>query len=213
MKRDKLVLVANLAKQAYNDIPDEGWNLISHEETDGQAMVSFPEDGPYDVIVSFRGTSSSKDILVDLNVFTRTPRFAEDVDKRIRVHHGFADQYDGLRERVMECMKERKRILVLGHSLGGALATICALDCALHTTSDVDCVSFGSPRTGNKTFAKYFKKNVETSVRCVHNRDIVTCLPLPLRFRHVTGAMNLRTRWFSSPVDDHMIDRYIEAFV
>ena len=44
-----------------------------------------------------------------------------------------------------------------GHSLGGALATLAAMDirkaCPDVATLDISCYTFGAPRTGNHAFA------------------------------------------------------------
>lgn len=69
-------------------------------------------------------------------------------------------------------------VFVTGHSLGGALATLCALD--LHITlgiPDVRVVSFGSPRVGNYVFAKWFEEEIGPHWRFTHNRDIVPSVP------------------------------------
>lgn len=69
-------------------------------------------------------------------------------------------------------------VFVSGHSLGGALATLCALD--LKTTlnlTDVRVVSFGSPRVGNYVFAQWFEREIGPHWRFTHNRDIVPSLP------------------------------------
>ena len=53
----------------------------------------------------------------------------------------------------LECLK----LLVAGHSLGGALATLAALDvknlCKAREQLDVTLYTFGAPRTGNHAFA------------------------------------------------------------
>ncbi len=51
-----------------------------------------------------------------------------------------------------------------GHSLGGALATLAALDarraCPDATKLDISCYTFGAPRTGNHAFAREYNKAV-----------------------------------------------------
>jgi len=37
--------------------------------------------------------------------------------------------------------------------------------------------NYGSPRLGNKNFAKYFSKILPDSIRIVHDRDVVPHLP------------------------------------
>ena len=50
------------------------------------------------------------------------------------VHNGFQEQYESLRDNLRQkCVEyaeifEPEEILVTGHSMGGALATLCAID-------------------------------------------------------------------------------------
>lgn len=43
--------------------------------------------------------------------------------------------------------------------------------------ADVRCITFGSPRVGNRPFKQAFHSLVGTSFRCVHGRDPVPTLP------------------------------------
>jgi len=51
-----------------------------------------------------------------------------------------------------------------GHSLGGALATLAALEarraCPDTTKLDISCYTFGAPRTGNHAFAREYNAAV-----------------------------------------------------
>jgi triacylglycerol lipase len=51
-----------------------------------------------------------------------------------------------------------ERVVVCGHSLGGALATLCASDLAgyLGAKCAVSSYTFGSPRVGNAVFASEY---------------------------------------------------------
>lgn len=49
-------------------------------------------------------------------------------------------------------------------SLGGALATLCALDLKLNFGArDVRLYTYGSPRVGNSVFAEWFESQIEAS--------------------------------------------------
>ena len=58
------------------------------------------------------------------------------------------------------------QILVTGHSLGGAVATLAAFDIARSADrlgiakEQVMCTTFGAPRTGNQAFADLFNRTV-----------------------------------------------------
>lgn len=69
-------------------------------------------------------------------------------------------------------------VFVAGHSLGGALATLCAMDLKLRLKiNDVRLVTFGSPRVGNNVFAHWFDEYIAPHWRFTHNRDVVPSVP------------------------------------
>jgi predicted lipase len=76
---------------------------------------------------------------------------------------------------------------VIGHSLGGAMASICALEMRLAVgVETVRVTTFGSPRVGNPKFHDLFKRVMDRSMRFTHNNDIVPSVPtLMMGFQHV----------------------------
>ena len=57
-----------------------------------------------------------------------------------------------------------------GHSLGGALSTLCAYDCARRTWRGVPRpaivhYNYGSPRVGNKAFAEQVRRHAAPNPR------------------------------------------------
>jgi triacylglycerol lipase len=103
-----------------------------------------------------------------------------------RVHGGFEDGlaavWDGLYANLQVLRKNNQPIWLTGHSRGGALAILAAaklyhLDRAM-SKAVRGIYTFGQPRMGNSTFAKFFNRN--WSGRCyrvVNNNDIVTRFP------------------------------------
>ena len=109
------------------------------------------------------------------------------------------------------------RLYVTGHSLGGALATIFALEAAASKDEDISkpvtCITSGAPKVGNLDFLKAFEVLEETrKIRCLHIanfRDIVPLSP-PIgalacghaiccqrrRFRHVGFRLKLTPKTF-----------------
>lgn len=77
---------------------------------------------------------------------------------------------------------------VLGHSMGGALAHLAALDLKImYHLQDVKVYTFGSPRVGNSVFSSFFNAHVTESWRFTHGRDIVPSVPPQLMgFHHVS---------------------------
>lgn len=75
------------------------------------------------------------------------------------------------------------KVLVTGHSLGGALATLIAAALVYNnvvSSSDLELYSFGMPRVGDKNFAYNYDKLLTNSWVIVHNRDIVPHFPICL---------------------------------
>jgi predicted lipase len=86
--------------------------------------------------------------------------------------------------------QKNKRVVFTGHSLGGALATMCgAVTKNEFPELHVSVYTFGSPRVGNKAFVNVFKA-VDVSVRCVNGSDIVCSLPF-WTYEHVHGEKRI----------------------
>jgi len=78
--------------------------------------------------------------------------------------------------------------LVTGHSLGGALATICALELKSRFAGeyDVQMINVASPRVGNHRFADLFNEYFPEALRIVFDRDVVPGVPKFLfMYKHV----------------------------
>jgi hypothetical protein len=114
------------------------------------------------------------------------------------VHSGFLSSWTAVRSEVLGNLKSLIMDLIddpelvnpalpgspvvvycTGHSLGGALAMLCAyeLSCELEGIAEIHMDSFGSPRVGNPGFTKQYDRMVPESYRVVCDRDIVTSIP------------------------------------
>lgn len=131
------------------------------------------------IIVGFRGTNPTKlhNILLDANLLTVTPY--DDVPE-VRVHKGFWKGYTNLRPQILAMLQPvadkypSYPIVVTGHSLGGALASLCAMDIARDGAAHRMVMwDLGTPRVGNTAFANYFSALVPTRFRMVWERDII----------------------------------------
>jgi hypothetical protein len=94
-------------------------------------------------------------------------------------------------------------VTVCGHSLGGALATLLALDLAANTVFSHPVVyTYGSPRTGDSLFASTFNQVVTNSYRIENRLDIVPKLPPPPVYQHVLEPYELNpVRLFPLPAE------------
>ncbi|KAK6254552.1 hypothetical protein QUC31_016282 [Theobroma cacao] len=102
------------------------------------------------------------------------------------VHHGFYTAYHNttIRPGILHAVKKAKEfygdleIMVTGHSMGGAMASFCALDLTVnHEAKNVQVMTFGQPRIGNAAFTSYYSKLVPNTIRVTNDHDIVPHLP------------------------------------
>jgi hypothetical protein len=144
--------------------------LITHESTHSFAFAAMHAEGT--ALVAFRGTQPDeiRDIATNLQ--------ANQVDwpeSGGRVHAGFARAARTLLPAVREWLNQgegagRRALVLAGHSLGGALATLTAT-----VLPPSLLVTLGAPRVGNTAFAAALSE-VEM-LRLVNGCDIVTQLP------------------------------------
>jgi hypothetical protein len=69
---------------------------------------------------------------------------------------------------------------ITGHSLGGAFATLASLHLSVEGIFPKERLylyTFGSPRVGNRIFARAVTANVKNAYRIVHDRDLVPHVP------------------------------------
>ncbi|KAI9596420.1 Alpha/Beta hydrolase protein [Syncephalis fuscata] len=146
------------------------------------------------IIIAFRGTVNFEGLVQDIRIF-QTPVGWLD-NKNVKVHIGFLSCYNALRNDVAQEVQKfiqaypQYTLTFLGHSLGGAVATLAALD-ARYTMPQMEqqLVTFGAPRVGNPEFAKLANQQLyrpandrtggflPTSIRVVHYKDLVPHLP------------------------------------
>jgi len=101
----------------------------------------------------------------------------------VKVHSGFYDSYNSIRGGVVAAVNRARgkcpscTLNVLGHSLGGAQALLCALDLTLQGLKVSSVYTFGCPRVGDPRFANWWDDVVGNHYRSVHYRDIVPHVP------------------------------------
>ncbi len=163
-----------------------GLARATYYERDGAQAYIF--GGTTDTVVACRGTEPNEwnDIRADANA---TSALADTVGK---VHSGFKQEVDDLwPELEAELIKTENTVWFTGHSLGGAMATICAGRCFLShiESTPAGLFTYGSPRVGDKRYINYCDIS---HIRWVNNNDIVTRVPPAwLGFRHGGQEMYL----------------------
>eukprot|EP00929_Paragymnodinium_shiwhaense_P070630 TRINITY_DN35773_c0_g1_i2.p1 TRINITY_DN35773_c0_g1~~TRINITY_DN35773_c0_g1_i2.p1 ORF type:complete len:457 (-),score=107.33 TRINITY_DN35773_c0_g1_i2:343-1713(-) len=153
-------------------------------------------------VVAFRGAVNEKNWEIDAQLLLTDwpPDNRSDASgnetwcEDCQAHEGFSKTYEELRDRTLGSIESLgcKVVQVVGYALGGAVATLGAMDLAsLRRVPRVKLWTYGSPRVGNKQFAQTFAQltvaedSILTSWRIVHHKDpVVEELP-PKAYQHV----------------------------
>jgi len=138
-------------------------------------------------VISFRGSNNFNNWLTNFNAIPAQYPNAPQLDDP-KIHPGFlaafrALEEAGLRDAIIAMFAEEADVLVTGHSLGGALATVAALELkqnpryqALNIRS-VAAWPFASPRVVNQELAALFNDVMDSSWRVVYRYDPVATVP------------------------------------
>ncbi|KAK3417771.1 hypothetical protein EUGRSUZ_H03725 [Eucalyptus grandis] len=182
--------------------------FLDNPSTDTQAAI-WRDSARRRLVVAFRGTEQSrwKDLRADLML--APTGIGGDFKEEVQVHSGFLSAYDSVRIRILSLLKMaigfvddgcepqyKWHVYVTGHSLGGALATLHALELsssqlAKHGAIYVTMYNFGSPRVGNRRFAELYNEKVKDSWRVVNHRDIIPSIPGLMGYCHVAQPIYL----------------------
>ena len=111
-------------------------------------------------------------------------------------------------------------VMISGHSLGAATATLACLDL---TKFGYDCVAytFASPRVGDMDFCRIAKKLNTNLYRIVNIADAVPTLPPavspnlddpedPFMYSHCGIMKSFSVNWLST-LNNHLIGSYLEG--
>lgn len=141
-----------------------------------------------DVVIAIRGTEGILEWIHDAEFALVPCPFLAGAG---HTEDGFTDMYESLRAgaatgspTVVNALgtlafpRPVTSVTICGHSLGGALATLLALDVAANTAFTTPAVyTYGSPRTGDSLFASTYDQVVKDSHRVVNRLDVITALP------------------------------------
>lgn len=143
-----------------------------------------------EIVLTFRGSNTIRNWVGNLNIALLSPGFT---CSGCKVHAGFLTAWREPRTKIINAIKAARaanptyKVIISGHSLGGAVGTIAAADLRSQGIP-LDLYTYGSPRVGNKEFATFVSSQRGITARITKTQDPVPRLP-PLvltPFRHTT---------------------------
>ncbi|CAD5223321.1 unnamed protein product [Bursaphelenchus okinawaensis] len=189
-----------LAAAAYSDNPqqclDNNFNKAKvlgmvyakcEEDEKVSLCVGYVAVSPIDkaIIVSFRGTNSFLQLVVEVNHVVLKRKHEAAIDGLVGAYfYNVFDQLwsNGLKNIVSKAVKQYPgyELWVTGHSLGGAVASIAATEIMIEyqiPQEKVKLITFGQPRTGDIKYANFYPNSIPEAYRVNHNRDLVAHVP------------------------------------
>uniref|UniRef100_A0A914XCU5 Fungal lipase-like domain-containing protein n=1 Tax=Plectus sambesii TaxID=2011161 RepID=A0A914XCU5_9BILA len=148
------------------------------------------------IIASFRGTSDFWQLVMEgeESIFADKKPFPTGGNVDLYFYNAFYSLwYSGMRDDLLtlKAANPDYELWVTGHSLGGAMASLCAslaIKLNMWPAEKVKLVTFGQPRTGDIQYAEAHDSLMYYGYRVVHAHDLVPHIP-PKIFDN----------WFDSP--------------
>ena len=189
--------------------------MLTVPQTDTHCLVTSSADA---VVIAFRGTDSIRDWITDAE-FLRTKFSCRTGEDMTEVHSGFLAAFDSILPALADTLRQMdaahsRPIIICGHSLGGALAALCALELSRQNFNVAQVYTYGQPRVGNAAFAKLYEAALgDRTFRLVYQEDIVPRVPhlpgLIDPYRHcgqevfissTTACRTVDDLWFNPPI-------------
>jgi triacylglycerol lipase len=232
LNAERAIFLAAVSQQTYVQFESDGeftlptgFRTVTALIGRAGVPVSMPElfgfviESDTTIVVAFRGTDSSPDVTSDLDLFQTPFDFVPDGGM---VHRGGLAIYTSMREQILAALRHldcRKRLLLTGHSLGGGLATLCALDVAVNSAFRRPKIyTFASGRVGDPQFVGTFDRRVPGSARIINVHDVVQFFPQKrypppftpkaLVYRHVQQKFPIAFQTDNIPLN-HLLANYL----
>lgn len=165
---------------------EHGFTHGTFDFIEGADTQGFVVQDDTTILVAFRGTQPNHPVDWLSDGKAKHREWAHDTGK---VHTGFYEALDVVWKDGQGVLPRRlsnrgnRTVWITGHSLGGALAELCAARACFDpriTSIPIEAVyTFGQPRVGDEAFAKLLQNRLGVNIhRFVNDRDIVPRVPL-----------------------------------
>ncbi|CAK9216366.1 unnamed protein product [Sphagnum troendelagicum] len=223
------MLATSLGGQSFVKSEFQKICFVENKRTDTQVAI-WRDMRRHRLVVAFRGTEQTKlkDLMTDLNVIPvgfDPERGGGNYKEEAMVHGGFLDAYDSVRHRLLTLVEallgtlrddagneiSSWHVYLTGHSLGGALATLFAVELSSKLAksggqTQITMYNFGSPRVGNKQFADMYNERVRDSWRVVNHRDIIPTVPRLMGYCHIGQPVYLSAGTMNNIVENEILE-------
>ena len=156
------------------------------------------------VLVCYHGTqlgkiSGAKEVLHDLQMSKAKMKFG---DKEVSVHKGFKKEFDASKDSLGAALDKvgvtGRKVHFAGHSLGGAVAQVAALDMVTNNTRGAiveKVTTFGGPRVFSKKAAELYNQEglADKTLRVKQDKDPVPRMVPKGLFSHAGKKINLKS--------------------
>ena len=147
-------------------------------------------------VLAFRGSESVRNYITDADF----PLVPTDICSGCTADQGFYNSWQEAKSGIMAALKTAAaanpsyKVVVVGHSLGGAIAVIAAAEMRNQGTT-TDLYTYGQPRIGGSTISNYItNQNKGGNFRVTHSDDPVPRLPpLLLKFVHISPEYYIKS--------------------
>lgn len=185
--------------------------------TGQQAMFAyiFWEREQQHAVISFTGTASKAVGQSNLQYQQVAPTALNGYQEGILCHEGFYGIYNSIRDQLWSWWNQNgswvQTLYITGHSLGGALSTLCGFDFADISAPELIHYSFAAPRVGNTGFVETFIDRVPTTLRINNTEDAIPQLP-PARIQNWIYSQSGGNIPFTKALDNLSQD-HVEAYI
>lgn len=217
----KSAKLSELAYKKQSEIPEnfEGMELIKFLDNDNTEMCIFKDTPNNTLYVAFRGSSEFKDFLSDATCIPRS--FMNTV-----AHRGFVKAFLEVKQDMVDVISgsvkaggdAAPKIILTGHSLGGALANLALYFFLAIDYKNAWLVTFGSPKVFYANKLNEIHNTFKTrAIRICFSDDAVTNMPpvTPIMklfkrvYTHIGQHWSVGIKDASGQFNDHKMKRYV----